>query len=203
MDITSDRGSQFTSSLWEHMAETLGTRIHHTTAYNPEPNGLLERWHRSFKDSLRARLTSPAWIEQLPWVMLGLRTTPKDDFPVCPADLIFRARLRLPADIVPPRNLDSVPEVPRMPAHHDKRPVSVPKSLQKYPYVFVRVDGHRRPLDRPHQGPYKVLSRYEKYFTLDLGNRQDNVSIDRLKPALAAPTVTRSGRVSVPPAPFP
>jgi hypothetical protein len=130
------------------MAETLGTRIQHTTAYNPEANGLLERWHRFLKNSLRARLDSPAWFQQLPWVMLGLRTTPKEDFPVSPADLIFRSRLRLPADVVPMKDLDSVPDVPRVPAHHAKRPVWVPKSLLSSPFVFVRVDGHRRPLDR-------------------------------------------------------
>jgi cleavage and polyadenylation specificity factor subunit 1 len=194
VNITSDRGPQFTSALWEHMAVTLGADIRRTTAYNPEANGMLERWHRSLKDSLRARLNTPAWIKQLPWVMLGLRTTPKEDFPVSPADLVFRSRLRLPCDAVPPQKLESVPDVPRVTAHHGKRKVHVPKQLWTCPYVFVRVDAHRRPFDRPYKGPYRVIARTEKHFKLDLGSRTDNVSIDRLKAA----TVTRSGRTSIP-----
>ena len=34
-----------------------------------------------------------------------------------------------------------------------------------------------------NDGPFRVLERSAKYFSLDLGGRQDTVSIDRLKPA--------------------
>ena len=34
-----------------------------------------------------------------------------------------------------------------------------------------------------YNGPYKVLDRTEKYFTLDCDGRKDTVSLDRLKPA--------------------
>ena len=49
--------------------------------------------------------------------------------------------------------------------------------------MFVRVDAHKSPLQAPYKGPFKVLERHVKYFNLDLGNREDTVSIDRLKPA--------------------
>ena len=35
----------------------------------------------------------------------------------------------------------------------------------------------------PYQGPFKVLEQHAKYFTLELGNREDTVSTDMLKPA--------------------
>ncbi|XP_069990665.1 uncharacterized protein [Penaeus vannamei] len=38
--ITSDRGASFTSELWEALAQ-----LHFTTAYHPQANGLIERWH--------------------------------------------------------------------------------------------------------------------------------------------------------------
>ena len=38
LDITSDRGTQFTSTLWSEMATLLGTKLHHTTAYHPQAN---------------------------------------------------------------------------------------------------------------------------------------------------------------------
>ena len=50
-------------------------------------------------------------------------------------------------------------------------------------HAFVRVDAHRTPLQAPYTGPYKVLERRSNCFELDLGSREDVVSVDRLKPA--------------------
>ena len=61
MDISSDRGPQFTSQLWSSLAQLLGTQLHRTTAYHPQSNGLVERFHRHLKSALRARLTGPNW----------------------------------------------------------------------------------------------------------------------------------------------
>ena len=201
-DIVSDRGRQFTSNLWQHMTESLGTQLHHTSAYHPESNGMIERWHRSLKAALRARLNGPGWIEQLPWVLLGLRTTPRDDSRYSPADLAFRHRPRVPADVLPPPLVTPALPHPQPAVHHDDPKVHLPKDLETCPFVFVRQDAHRGPLDRPYIGPYRVLSRSKKTFFLDLGNRQDSVAIDRLKPA-PQPYITRSGRVSQPPSRLP
>ena len=60
---------------------------------------------------------------------------------------------------------------------------NVPDNLAKAKYVFVRREP-RRSLQTPYEGPYEVLERRDKYFTLQIGTRQDNVTIDRLKVAL-------------------
>ena len=57
LQMTSDRGRQFISSLWSEIARSLGTQLHRTTSYHPQANGMVERFHRSLKASLR--LTSP------------------------------------------------------------------------------------------------------------------------------------------------
>ncbi|KAG0428887.1 hypothetical protein HPB47_024160, partial [Ixodes persulcatus] len=49
--------------------------------------------------------------------------------------------------------------------------------------VFVRHEAARRSLQPAYDGPYKVLGRAEKHFTLAYPNREDHLSIDRLKPA--------------------
>ena len=68
--MTSNRGPQFVSDLWAAMSTLLGTSLHPTTAYHPQANGLVERMHRTLKGSLKARLTSPHWVDELPWVLL-------------------------------------------------------------------------------------------------------------------------------------
>jgi cleavage and polyadenylation specificity factor subunit 1 len=57
--ITSDWGSQFTSALWDSLCTILGIKHVQTTAYHPQANGLVERFHRRLKDALCARLAGP------------------------------------------------------------------------------------------------------------------------------------------------
>lgn len=201
-DITSDRGAQFTSSLWRGMAEALGTDVHTTTAYHPQSNGLVERFHRSLKASLRARLCGPDWSGHLPWVLLGLRTAPKDDSGVSAADAALRHAPKLPGQFVSPTQDPMGPRI--IPVKHHGVPAAfVPDALATAKHAFVRVDSHRRPLDRPYQGPYVIMRQDSKTATLNIRGRESVISVDRLKPAHLpdAPAVvtTRSGRTIRPP----
>ena len=68
-------------------------------------------------------------------------------------------------------------------SQHGSTPISTPPNLQHFQYVFIRRDTHRTPLQRPYEGPFKVLQPGDKTFTIDIGGRKDTVSVDRLKPA--------------------
>ncbi|XP_037831836.1 uncharacterized protein LOC112451161 [Kryptolebias marmoratus] len=194
-DITSDRGPQFISELWSTMAKGLGTKIHRTTAYNPQANGLCERFHRSLKTALRAALTGDNWIDRLPWVLLGLRTATKEDLGTSPAELVFGQPVRVPGEFLPevpspqfaPPSQHFSPQgdffrVPG-PVHHCLPQSFVPKSLEASKFVFVRHNAHRTPLQPLYDGPFRVLQPGPKHFLLDLGGRSETVCIDRLKPA--------------------
>ena len=50
-------------------------------------------------------------------------------------------------------------------------------------HVLVRHDAVRKPLQPPYDGQYRVLKRANKHCTLEIGDRQEVVSLDRLKPA--------------------
>ncbi len=58
--ITSDRGLQFTSTLWSKLCEMLNIS-HKQTAYHPVSNDAVERLHRHLKDALRACPAAATW----------------------------------------------------------------------------------------------------------------------------------------------
>lgn len=77
--VTTDRGRQFESLLWSQFMQLLGCKCIHTTSYHPIANGMIERFHRQLKASLKAQLSSVHWTDSLPLVLLGIRTTLKED----------------------------------------------------------------------------------------------------------------------------
>ena len=56
-------------------------------------------------------------------------------------------------------------------------------SLSSASHVFVRHVAVRKPLQQPYGGPYLILGRSDRFYTLDLNGHTATVSIDRLKPA--------------------
>ena len=87
--VTSDRGSQFTSSSWSAFCRSLGIQHVMTTACHPQSNGIVEQMHRWLKAALVARHSSSSWPSELPWVLLGLRSVPLEESAVSSAELVF------------------------------------------------------------------------------------------------------------------
>ena len=197
--ITTDRGVQFTSKLWKNLAEALGTQTHFTTAYHPAANGMVERFHRPLKAALKCRLQSSEWYKQLPFVLLGLRTAPKEDIGASTAELVFGAPLTVPgvfATNTEPTDrvaiLDQVRQMvrarqPVQGSNHSHHRVYMPKSLDSADFVFVRVDKVKTPLESPYEGPFKIVERGPQSYKLDYGDRSDWVSLERIKPAHTDP----------------
>lgn len=195
-DMSSDRGSQFTSALWTEMAKRLGVRLHRTTAFHPQANGMIERFHRTLKAALRARLTGPNWVTELPWVLLGLRTAPKDDLGYSSAELVYGEPLTVPGDFIPSHTspwsatdflssfrANTHLHTSRPTSHHSTPCTRLPSSLLTAKYVYIRTDSVKSPLQRPYTGPYTVLAPGDKTFLVDIGGRTERVSVDRLKAA--------------------
>ena len=109
MDITSESRPQFTSELWSAVAQLLGNHIHRTTAYHPQANGLVERFHRHLKSSLKSRLKGPNWVDELPWILLGFRTAPKEDLHCSMAELVYGTPLTLPGEFITPSQTSAFP----------------------------------------------------------------------------------------------
>jgi transposase InsO family protein len=96
--MTSDWGGQFVSELWSHLLAMFGIQAAHTTAYHPQANGLVERFHRQMKASLKAKLNSSNWFNELPLVLLGIRTALKQDLGCSAAEMVYGQTLRLPGE---------------------------------------------------------------------------------------------------------
>ena len=73
-----DRGCQFTGELWSTMCKKLHISHWTTTSYHPESNGMIEHVHRNLKASLRAKCISSTWTSELPLILLGLRSAPRE-----------------------------------------------------------------------------------------------------------------------------
>ncbi|KAI8420298.1 hypothetical protein MSG28_008827 [Choristoneura fumiferana] len=197
--ITTDQGRQFESRVFASLSRLFGIEKTRTTPYHAQCNGIIERWHRFLKAALKARLqTARSWIDELPTVLLGVRAAMRSDTGVSAAQLTYGCNVRLPGDFLSPnrddvtldsayvdqlrdsiRNLRPMPKQP----HSNTKPIFVHRDLQTCEYVYVRIDAVKKPLQAPYDGPYRVLKRDSKIFTLQLPNRQTNISIDRLKPA--------------------
>ena len=194
--LTTDRGRQFEFDLWSKLMKLLGTKHIHTTSYHPIANGLVERFHRQLKGALKAHQCPGHWADTLPLVLLGIRTAIKEDISCTAAELLYGTTLRLPGGFFLPSTdtADPVVYVARLKATMQAIRATPPRAasrghthispdLATSSHVFVRHDAVRRPLQSPYDGPFRVLARTAKHYTLDLNGRRDSVSIDRLKPA--------------------
>ena len=64
--------------------------------------------------------------------------------------------------------------------HQNKTYVS--SDLSNCSHAFVRWHSVRKPIQHPYNGPYQILSRADKHFTLDVNGKKAVISLDRLKP---------------------
>ena len=196
--ITSDRGTQFTGHVWEILCTRLGINHITTTAFHPCSNGMVERSHRQLKDALRSRLAANDWPSHLPWVLLGLRAAPKEESGVSSAELVTGAPLVLPGQLLTTQEqpaeamlqqLRTAPPVcpPTRTLPPAEQAGGPPAALLAAQYVYIRKGGQTAPLSPLYSGPYAVIRPGPKFFKLQIGEKVESVSVDRLKPHTGGP----------------
>ena len=194
--ITTDQGRQFEGSLFQSLAQYFGFSSKFTTAYHPQANGLIERQHRTIKAALKCHLCDNRnWVDSLPIVLLGIRTSLKCDLNCSSAELVYGSTLRLPGEMLIlskkiPQNeflqkLQSTIRTlkPTPTSRHGKKPFFVSPHLEQTSHVFLANLVNQGKLNPSYSGPYQVISRKAKYFDISVEGELKRVSIDRLKPA--------------------
>ena len=193
--------------------QLLGCKHICTTSYHPVANGLIERFHRQLKTSLKAHPNPTHWIFSLPIVLLGVRTQLKDDLHCTSAELVYGTILHLPGEFFDESKAEATPDptcyVTRLrdvmyhlqatPVHKQQATnVYVSPTFKSCSHVFIHHDAVRKPLQKPYDGSYKVLKHTDKHFTIDINGRNEVVSTDRLKPAFHEDLSTQQSLIPLP-----
>ncbi|UYV70337.1 hypothetical protein LAZ67_7002562, partial [Cordylochernes scorpioides] len=182
--VTTDQSRQFESALFGELTRLLGINRIRTSPYHPAANGLVERFHRQLKDSLRCH-DSTSWSLKLPLLLLGIRSSLREDLNTTTAELVYGNPLPLPGTFFedPPsassptepwledfkRAMASLKPAPSKP--QGNRHVYVPKPLETCSHVYLCRDLILPPLAPPYDGPYEVLFRKPKIYKLKIKKR--------------------------------
>ena len=91
--------------------QLLGCKRIRTTACYPIANGIIERFHRQLKSSLKPYPHPTNWTDILPIILLGIRTTLKDNLQCTAVELVYGTTMRLPGEFFDSSTVeDAVPD---------------------------------------------------------------------------------------------
>ncbi|GFS37939.1 retrovirus-related Pol polyprotein from transposon opus [Nephila pilipes] len=109
--------------------------------------------------------------------------------------MVYGTCIKLPGEFFdrPAINMDRQNFVTKLQQHmEDIKPLKssstrkqkkfVHKEMKSCSYVFVRIHRVKNILEPPYEGPFVVVKKLDKYFTIFIKGKQVNISVDRLKP---------------------
>ena len=194
-----DCGCQFTSAAFKGYCHFLGCEHRMSNIQYQLSNGLAERYIKTIKTALTAKLDRNNWAKYIPLIVLSINTTYRADLKCSSAELVFTQTLRLPGDLC-----FNTP-LPRIAFSYDfvlsmrkfangckptdtgvgqSNPTHRPKDLETCTHVYVRNDPIEQNLTPIYDGPFVVHSRTNKTFKIFRKGNLSSVGINNIKPHL-------------------
>ena len=194
--LISDNGGEFASAVFVEFCRRYGINHKFTTPYHPSSNGFVERFHRTLKQSLRALEHADSWATHIPDIILFLNSLPSDGNAFTPFQMTFGQSSNVPgicslpneADTSSPAAEDVYAFFHNMGLHYRKaRPLPtkhyVHADLNEAKFVWIKNSTRHHPLSPLYKGPFRVLSRTEKWLEVYTDSYIKRVSVDNTKPA--------------------
>jgi hypothetical protein len=96
--IVSDRGPQFVAMFWEALHKSLGTKLLHSSAYNPQTSGQTEMVNQILEDMLRACVLEfpQKWDDCLPLAEFSYNNSYQESIKMAPFEALYGRQCRTP-----------------------------------------------------------------------------------------------------------
>ena len=101
-EIQSDQGSNFTAREFKQVMENLGVKQVLSSAYHPESQGVLERFHSTLKTMMRTYCLEhdKDWDEGVPLLLFAVREVVQESLGYSPFEMVFGHQVRGPLSLL-------------------------------------------------------------------------------------------------------
>ena len=89
--VQSDQGSNFMSGIFQQVMQESGVKQYRSSAYHPESQGALARFHQTLKNMIRSYCfdTEKAWDEGIHLLLFAVRESVQESLGFSPFELVF------------------------------------------------------------------------------------------------------------------
>lgn len=108
--VQSDQGSNFMSGIFQQVLCELGIKQYRSSAYHPESQGAIERFHQTLKTMIRSYCFE-SWDEGMNLLMFASRESIQESLGFSPFQLVFGHTIRGPLKLLKERFLSEENEV--------------------------------------------------------------------------------------------
>ena len=100
--VQSDQGSNFMSGIFQQVMHELGIKQFRSSAYHPESQGALERFHQTLKNMIRSYCfdTEKDWDEGIHLLLFAVRESVQESLGFSPFELVFGHSVRGPLKLL-------------------------------------------------------------------------------------------------------
>ena len=100
--VKSDQGSNFMSGIFQQVMHELGIKQYKSSAYHPESQGALERFHQTLKNMIRSYCfdTEKDWDEGIHLLLFAVRESVQMSLGFSPFELVFGHIVRGPLKLL-------------------------------------------------------------------------------------------------------